>query len=106
LLEYVSYLFLPYLRRITKLTAHYQLLSSPTFHRGVGKVAKKVNEIRHGTPMEEMGGTKLEREIALPPASAICITDLTGQAKDPASSSISRMKSKNSSRSERTNDGD
>lgn len=39
-----------------------QLLSSPTFHRGVGKVAKTVHRIRHGTPMEEMGGTKLERE--------------------------------------------
>lgn len=39
-----------------------QLLSSPTFHRGVAKVAKTVHKIQHGTPMEELGGTKLERE--------------------------------------------
>ncbi|TID14285.1 putative WD repeat-containing protein [Venturia nashicola] len=39
-----------------------RLLSSPTFHRGVGKVVKTVHRIQHGTPMEELGGTKLERK--------------------------------------------
>jgi len=38
-----------------------RLLSSPTFHRGVEKIAKQVHKIQHGTPMSEMGGTKLDR---------------------------------------------
>ncbi|KAJ9620972.1 hypothetical protein H2203_007559 [Taxawa tesnikishii (nom. ined.)] len=38
-----------------------RLLRSPTFHRAVGKVHKSVHRIRHGTPPEEMGGTKLDR---------------------------------------------
>jgi len=37
------------------------LLRSPAFHRGVEKVAKTVHRVRHGTPMEEMGGTKLDK---------------------------------------------
>jgi len=36
------------------------LLRSPTFHRGVEKVVKGVHRVRHGTPMEEMGGTKMD----------------------------------------------
>ncbi|KAF2427656.1 hypothetical protein EJ08DRAFT_699399 [Tothia fuscella] len=38
-----------------------KLLQSPTFHRGVHKVAKTVHKIQHGTPMEELGGTKMDR---------------------------------------------
>ncbi|KAF2400043.1 hypothetical protein EJ06DRAFT_530803 [Trichodelitschia bisporula] len=38
-----------------------QLLSSPLFHRGVQKIHKSVHNLRHGTPLEEMGGTKIER---------------------------------------------
>ncbi|KKK15334.1 hypothetical protein P175DRAFT_0531262 [Aspergillus ochraceoroseus IBT 24754] len=37
-----------------------RLLGSPTFHRLVGRVHRKVQHIRHGVPPEEMGGTKLE----------------------------------------------
>lgn len=37
-----------------------QLLSSPTFHRGVHAVAKKVRQLRHGKDPEEMGGTNIE----------------------------------------------
>ncbi|KAA6409130.1 MAG: hypothetical protein FRX48_07474 [Lasallia pustulata] len=38
-----------------------RLLSSPTFHRGVHAVAKKVRQLRHGKDPEEMGGTNIER---------------------------------------------
>lgn len=37
-----------------------QLLSSPTFHKGVHAVAKKVRHLRHGKDPEEMGGTNIE----------------------------------------------
>lgn len=37
-----------------------QLLSSPTFHRGVEKVHKAVRKLRHGPDLEDMGGTKIE----------------------------------------------
>ncbi|KAL3475022.1 hypothetical protein BJX99DRAFT_259782 [Aspergillus californicus] len=38
-----------------------RLLASPTFHRMVGNVHRKVQHMRHGIPPEEMGGTKLEK---------------------------------------------
>ncbi|KAK5107425.1 hypothetical protein LTR62_001286 [Meristemomyces frigidus] len=38
-----------------------QLLRTPAFHRGVEKVAKTVHRVRHGTPAEEMGGTKIDQ---------------------------------------------
>lgn len=38
------------------------LLRSPTFHRGVEKVAKRVHQVRHGKPPEEMGGMNIDRE--------------------------------------------
>ncbi|EMD00085.1 hypothetical protein BAUCODRAFT_49434, partial [Baudoinia panamericana UAMH 10762] len=38
-----------------------QLLRQPTFHRAVEKVAKGVHRLRHGTPPEELGGTKLDQ---------------------------------------------
>lgn len=37
------------------------LLRTPAFHRGVEKVVRGVNRIRHGVPPEEMGGTKLDQ---------------------------------------------
>ncbi|KIW00932.1 uncharacterized protein PV09_07672 [Verruconis gallopava] len=36
------------------------LLRSQAFHRGVEKIAKGVHRLRHGRPMEEMGGTKID----------------------------------------------
>ncbi|KAK4549115.1 hypothetical protein LTR36_007571 [Oleoguttula mirabilis] len=38
-----------------------QLLRTPAFHRGVEKVAKGVHRLRHGTPPEELGGTKIDQ---------------------------------------------
>ncbi|KXS97197.1 hypothetical protein AC578_887 [Pseudocercospora eumusae] len=37
-----------------------QLLRTPAFHRAVEKVARQVHRVRHGTPPEELGGTKLD----------------------------------------------
>ncbi|KAH8661470.1 hypothetical protein BGZ60DRAFT_413256 [Tricladium varicosporioides] len=37
-----------------------RLLASPTFHRGVRRVHKKVHEIRHGKDPSEMGGTAID----------------------------------------------
>lgn len=37
------------------------LLRTPAFHRGVEKVVRGVNRVRHGIPPEEMGGTKLDQ---------------------------------------------
>ncbi len=37
------------------------LLRTPAFHRGVEKVVKGVNRVRHGIPPEEMGGTKIDQ---------------------------------------------
>ncbi|KAL4946160.1 hypothetical protein BDV06DRAFT_218684 [Aspergillus oleicola] len=34
-----------------------RLLTSPTFHRMVGRVHGKVQQLRHGIPPEELGGT-------------------------------------------------
>lgn len=36
------------------------LLRTPAFHRAVEKVARQVHRVRHGTPPEEMGGTKID----------------------------------------------
>lgn len=56
LLEYVIFeLFL-----IQTTESPPQLLASPTFHRMVRNVHKKVREIRHGPDIEEMGGTKID----------------------------------------------
>jgi len=38
-----------------------RLLRSPRFHEGVRHVHKNVHKLRHGTPIEEMGGTKLDK---------------------------------------------
>ncbi|KAL9103957.1 MAG: hypothetical protein Q9163_001063 [Psora crenata] len=38
----------------------YTLLASPTFHRGVRKVHKAIQQARHGPGLEEMGGTKID----------------------------------------------
>ncbi|KAL4810530.1 hypothetical protein BDV18DRAFT_131211 [Aspergillus unguis] len=35
-----------------------RLLMSPMFHNLVRRVHGRVQRLRHGTPMEEMGGTK------------------------------------------------
>ncbi|KAL4786180.1 hypothetical protein BJX76DRAFT_355411 [Aspergillus varians] len=37
-----------------------RLLTSPTFHRMVGRVHGKIQRLRHGTPPEEMGGTNID----------------------------------------------
>jgi hypothetical protein len=39
------------------------LIRSPTFHRGVRAIEKKVREVRHGKDPEEMGGVKTDREL-------------------------------------------
>jgi len=38
-----------------------RLLSSPTFHRAVQNVHRKVRQIRHGKDPEDMGGTNIEK---------------------------------------------
>lgn len=38
-----------------------RLLASPTFHRTVEKVHKRVRQMRHGPDPEEMSGTNLEK---------------------------------------------
>lgn len=38
-----------------------KLLSSPSFHRAVQTIHKRIYRLQHGTPMEEMGGTKIEK---------------------------------------------
>ncbi|OQU95899.1 hypothetical protein CLAIMM_02059 [Cladophialophora immunda] len=40
------------------------LLRSPSFHRGVQRVHKKVHEIQHGKPPEYYGGTHLDHDQA------------------------------------------
>lgn len=37
------------------------MLRTPAFHRAVEKVAKGVHRVRHGTPPEELGGTKIDK---------------------------------------------
>lgn len=46
--------------RVLEAYAVQALLRSPTFHRGVEKVAKNVHRIQHGLPHEEQGGTNLD----------------------------------------------
>ncbi|KAH7036450.1 hypothetical protein B0J12DRAFT_744358 [Macrophomina phaseolina] len=41
-----------------------RLLSSPAFHRAVQHAYRRFHRLRHGTPMEEMGGTKIDRNRA------------------------------------------
>lgn len=41
-----------------------RLLASPTFHRGVRNVHKKVHELRHGKDPAEMGGTNIDNPDA------------------------------------------
>ncbi|TKA72889.1 hypothetical protein B0A49_08145, partial [Cryomyces minteri] len=40
----------------------YQLLASPTFHRAVHKVHRKVRHLTQGKSPEEMGGTNIEKQ--------------------------------------------
>ena len=47
---------LPFERRLVD-----TLLRQPAFHRAVEQVHKNLHRIRHGTPPEEMGGTKLDQ---------------------------------------------
>ncbi|TVY71229.1 hypothetical protein LSUE1_G006762 [Lachnellula suecica] len=37
-----------------------RLLASPSFHRGVRVIHKKVHELRHGKDPAEMGGTNID----------------------------------------------
>ncbi|KAI7357210.1 hypothetical protein KC354_g10124 [Hortaea werneckii] len=46
--------------RVLEAYAVAALLRTPGFHRGVEKVARQVHRIRHGTPPEELGGTKID----------------------------------------------
>ncbi|KAI9731427.1 MAG: hypothetical protein M1818_007817 [Claussenomyces sp. TS43310] len=45
-----------------------RLLASPTFHRGVRSVHKKVHELRHGKDPAEMGGTSIDNPAGGPDA--------------------------------------
>lgn len=38
-----------------------RLLASPTFHRAVQNVHRKIRHLRQGPDLEEMGGTKIDR---------------------------------------------
>jgi hypothetical protein len=38
----------------------HKLLQSPAFHRGVQALHRRINRIRHGPTLEDMGGTKLD----------------------------------------------
>ncbi|PSS07039.1 hypothetical protein M430DRAFT_45865 [Amorphotheca resinae ATCC 22711] len=38
-----------------------RLLKSPAFHRAVGRVHKKVHELRYGKDPAEMGGTQIDK---------------------------------------------
>ncbi|KAK5715687.1 hypothetical protein LTR17_016756 [Elasticomyces elasticus] len=49
----------PWLRMLEPFLVQ-QLLRTPAFHRVVEKVAKGVHRVRHGTPPEELGGTKID----------------------------------------------
>ncbi|KAF2233735.1 hypothetical protein EV356DRAFT_577329 [Viridothelium virens] len=37
-----------------------RLLASPSFHRAVQGLQKRLHRFRHGTPPEEMGGTNVD----------------------------------------------
>ncbi|KAL1623994.1 hypothetical protein SLS56_008046 [Neofusicoccum ribis] len=47
--------------RVLEVWATTRLLSSPAFHRGVQNLYRRYSRLRHGTPMEEMGGTNIDR---------------------------------------------
>ncbi|EPE29589.1 hypothetical protein GLAREA_00749 [Glarea lozoyensis ATCC 20868] len=47
-------------KSLAKLYQHIRLLASPTFHRAVRNVHKKVHEARHGKDPAEMGGTNID----------------------------------------------
>ncbi|XTI91076.1 hypothetical protein V2W45_1470931 [Cenococcum geophilum] len=51
--------------RVFEAWAVARLLSSPSFHRTVHNVHRSIRRIRYGTPMEEMGGTNVERPSLL-----------------------------------------
>lgn len=36
------------------------LIRSPTFHRGVQGIHKRIHRWKHGTPPEELGGTNID----------------------------------------------
>ncbi len=42
------------------LLPYQKLLASPTFHRAVQNVHKRVRHLRHGPDLEEMGGTNID----------------------------------------------
>lgn len=42
------------------LIIYQKLLASPTFHRAVQNVHKKVRHLRQGPDLEELGGTKID----------------------------------------------
>lgn len=50
---------LPWLVLLENL-AYQQLMKSPTFHRAVEQVVKRVHRARFGTPPDELGGTNLD----------------------------------------------
>ncbi|KAB2576199.1 uncharacterized protein LTHEOB_4955 [Lasiodiplodia theobromae] len=47
--------------RLLEVWATTRLLSSPAFHRAVQNAYRRFHRLRHGTPMEEMGGTNIDR---------------------------------------------
>ncbi|KAF2501449.1 hypothetical protein BU16DRAFT_522422 [Lophium mytilinum] len=47
--------------RVFEAWAVTRLLQSPAFHRAVHGVHKRVMRLRHGTPMEELGGTNIDK---------------------------------------------
>ncbi|KAF4305289.1 hypothetical protein GTA08_BOTSDO06578 [Botryosphaeria dothidea] len=56
--------------RLLEVWATTRLLSSPAFHRAVHNVYRRFHRLRHGTPMEEMGGTNIDRNRAYIAAAA------------------------------------
>lgn len=53
---------------LTQIWLTARLLASPTFHRGVRRVHKKVHELQHGKDPAEMGGTNIDGEAGCHPA--------------------------------------
>jgi len=46
--------------RVFEVWATARLLASPTFHRMVGRIHRKIHHLKHGASLEERGGTTLE----------------------------------------------
>lgn len=70
-----------------------KLLESPAFHKAIGKAHKRVHQMRHGIPPEEMGGTKIDA----PPGSGFLnhfLDELRGQANVPAKRPSNRITSR------------